>query len=119
MPAAIGDYASKPAKQKIESGGKSLDVTMHPLAKIIEAVRRKAPKAVLVAFKAESDKARLMQRASERLKRYRAQFIVANTAGSFGAPTTTAHLVDEKGGTSTFSGPKEQVLAAIVQATAS
>jgi len=118
MPAAIGDYTTKPAKHKIESGGKSIEITMRPLAKVIEAVRRKAPHATLVAFKAESDKARLLERAKERLQRYKAQFIVANPSGSFGADATTAHLVDDAGSVLSYAGPKQPVLAAIVRAVA-
>lgn len=118
MPAAIGDYAAKPAKHKIASEGESLDLTMRPLAKIIEAVRRKAPKATLVAFKAESDKAKLLERARERLARYKAQFIVANSAGSFGAATTTVHVLAASGVMTSLTGPKEQVIPAVVRTVA-
>ncbi len=118
MPAAIGDYATKPAKDKIASGSRALEVALKPLAKVIDAVRRKAPKAVLVAFKAESSKTALLDRARERLARYKTQFIVANLSASFGAPTTTIHLLQQGGGAQTFSGPKDDVIPALVLAVA-
>ncbi|MES2155697.1 MAG: bifunctional phosphopantothenoylcysteine decarboxylase/phosphopantothenate--cysteine ligase CoaBC [bacterium] len=119
MPAAIGDYTPQAAKHKIASGKGPIAVTMKPLGKVIDAVRRKAPKAVLVGFKAESERASLLPRARERLTRYKAQFIVANASDAFGAATSTVHLIGAGGEASTFSGPKEETLAAVVQAVAS
>ncbi|MCA1818881.1 MAG: hypothetical protein LC620_02315, partial [Halobacteriales archaeon] len=113
MPAAIGDYAGKPAKEKIASGKRSLDLHLEPTSKVIADVRRKAPQALLVAFKAESDPKRLLRQARDRLKVHKAQFVVANLTDSFGSPRTTAHLVGPKSATR-FSGDKATVLAAIV-----
>lgn len=113
MPAAIGDYGAKPAKAKIPSGQKALDLHLTPLPKVIETLRRKAPKATLVAFKAETDADGLMERAAERRRRYKADFVVANLAASFGAEDTTLHLVDARGHT-TLSGPKARVLPLVV-----
>lgn len=118
MPAAIGDYSAAPAKQKIESGQRTLELSLKPLSKVIESVRRKAPKATLVAFKAESDATKLMTRAQERLRRYKADFIVGNTSDAFGAASTTAHLVQADQSSTTFVGAKEQVIPAIVRAVA-
>ncbi|HLF15892.1 MAG TPA: bifunctional phosphopantothenoylcysteine decarboxylase/phosphopantothenate--cysteine ligase CoaBC [Candidatus Thermoplasmatota archaeon] len=117
MPAAIGDYAAVPAKAKIPSGAKRLDLELRPLPKAIEAVRRKAPKAILVAFKAESSEAGLAAKARERLRRYSAQFVVANTAAAFAAPDTSLLLVDGKG-ERRFEGRKERVLPQVVAAVA-
>jgi phosphopantothenoylcysteine decarboxylase/phosphopantothenate--cysteine ligase len=117
MPAAVGDYAAKPAKGKIPSGQKALDLRLAPLGKVIATLRRRAPKAVLVAFKAESDAAGLLERAAERRRRYRADYVVANLAASFGAEDTTLHLVDAHGHT-TFTGPKARVLPLVVELVA-
>lgn len=113
MVAAIGDYASQPAKEKIASEQKSLRLELTPLPKVIEAVRKKAPRAILVAFKAESDPKRLLAAARSRLKRYDAQFVVANPGTSFGSDDTVAHLVYPKGA-KRFTGPKAEVLPTIV-----
>lgn len=118
MPAAIGDYAARPATAKIASGQRHVDLRLTPLAKVIETVRRKAPKAVLVAFKAESDPQELMQRAQERLRRYKAEFIVGNTADAFGADATTVHLVQAGQASTTFTGRKQDVIPALVRAVA-
>ena len=112
MVAAIGDYAAKPAKQKIASEQGNLTLTLTPLPKVIEAIRKKT-KATLIAFKAESDATKLLAAARSRLKRYGAQFIVANPSTSFASDDTVAHLVSAKGATK-LSGPKSQVLPAIV-----
>lgn len=113
MPAAIGDFAPDPEPQKHESG-EAWRLALQPLGKIIEAVRKKAPDAVLVAFKAESDPERLVERAKDRLRRYRAQFIVANDATAFESDHTRVHLLDEAGNDTLFAGSKESVLRDVV-----
>jgi phosphopantothenoylcysteine decarboxylase/phosphopantothenate--cysteine ligase len=113
MPAAIGDYATVPSKAKIASEQKVLTLQLKPLGKVVEVLRKKMPKATLVAFKAESDTKGLLAAAQDRLKRYKAQFVVANLATAFGADDTTVHLVFP-GGHETLSGPKDQVLPTLV-----
>lgn len=117
MPAAIGDYGAKPAKAKIASEQKALHLELKPLPKVIEVLRKRVPKATLVAFKAESDGKALVAKAQERLKRYKAQYVVANLAAAFGAADTTVHLVHAKG-SETFTGPKGEVLPTIVDLVA-
>lgn len=114
MPAAIGDYAPGRAEGKLPSEKKALELTLHPLPKVIEALRKRSPKAFLVAFKAEATSKGLETRARERLRRYKAQAIVANAAASFGAENTQALLVLPKG-KKAFSGPKSTVLAALAR----
>ncbi len=113
MPAAIGDYAPVPADAKIPSDGGTFALRLKPLAKVIATLRKRAPKAVLVAFKAESDRKLLLARARERLQRYGAQYIIANGAAAFGSDDTTLHLVHANGH-ETFSGPKDEVLPTVV-----
>jgi phosphopantothenoylcysteine decarboxylase / phosphopantothenate---cysteine ligase len=117
MPAAIGDYAAVPAKAKIASGKSSLTLKLRPLPKVVEAIRASAPQAVLVAFKAESDPKALAKQAKDRLKRYGAQFVVANTSDAFGAEDTEILLVHAKG-SETFKGPKSEVLPTVVDLVA-
>ncbi len=116
MPAAVGDYGATPARHKIASEA-TLELKLKPLAKAIETLRRRVPKATLVAFKAESDAKTLLPRARERLARYRAQYVVANTADAFGSGESTVHLV-HAGGHESFSGPKDEVLPTIVDLVA-
>ncbi len=113
MPAAIGDYGADVADAKISSEQSDLAIRLKPLSKIVEAVRKKAPKATLISFKAESDSKSLLAKAKARLQRYGAQFIVANSTDTFGAPSTTLHLVHARGHT-TLKGQKEQVIPTLV-----
>lgn len=117
MPAAIGDYAAVPAKDKIASGKPSLELRLRPLPKVVEAVRKAAPQATLVAFKAESDPKALLRQAKDRLKRYGAQFVVANTSDAFGSEDTKVFLV-HAGGSEGFQGPKDEVLPTVVDMVA-
>ncbi len=118
MPAAINDYSPVPATSKIASEKAEMVVRMKPLSKVIELVRKAAPEALLVAFKAESDASALAVRARERLVRYGAQFVVANTAEAFGASDTQVLLVGPDSDES-IAGSKEDVLRQVVQRVAS
>ncbi|HUR25112.1 MAG TPA: bifunctional phosphopantothenoylcysteine decarboxylase/phosphopantothenate--cysteine ligase CoaBC [Candidatus Thermoplasmatota archaeon] len=113
MPAAVGDYAAEPAKDKIASGKPHLTLKLTPLPKVVEAVRAAAPAAVLVAFKAESDPKALARQAKDRLKRYGAQFVVANASDAFGSEETEVLLVHRKGSYA-LKGPKSEVLPTVV-----
>jgi hypothetical protein len=113
MPAAVGDYAAEPSKAKIASGKPRLTLKLRPLPKVVEAVRAAAPQAVLVAFKAESDPKALARQAKDRLKRYGAQFVVANASDAFGSEETEVLLVHRKG-TYALKGAKSDVLPTVV-----
>lgn len=120
MPAAVGDYSATPNAAKIPSGKRQMTLRLKPLPKIVTDVRRRAPQAVLVAFKAESDAKHLLVRAKQRRKEIGAQFVVANLADAFGAEESTVHLVHARG-VETLRGPKSDVLpsaVAIVSLTA-
>lgn len=118
MPAALGDYAPAAQKGKIPSERKGLTLELAPMPKVIEALRKAAPYAFLVAFKAESDAKTLARRAKERMKRYKADAILANTTDAFAAATTTLHLHLPRGKPQTWKGPKREVLANAVHALA-
>ncbi len=112
MPAAINDYAPENSPEKLPSE-QSLTLKLTPLPKVIEAIRSRLPSATLVAFKAESDESALLARARDRLDRYGAEFIVANSARSFGADATHAWLLGPEGLQEEFEGSKETVLAQV------
>ncbi len=116
MPAAINDYAPVAATSKIASESTDLTLQLGPLPKVIEAVRKRLPKAVIVAFKAESDTTALLERARSRLERYDAQWIVANPATSFSSHSTEAWLLGRDGSEAAFSGEKRAVLRQIIHA---
>ncbi|MEK6985650.1 MAG: bifunctional phosphopantothenoylcysteine decarboxylase/phosphopantothenate--cysteine ligase CoaBC [Candidatus Thermoplasmatota archaeon] len=116
MPAALGDFATQPAKQKLSSE-KTITLRLEPMPKAIAALRKKAPKATLIAFKAESNAKTLVVRARSRLKAYGAQFVVANTGDAFGADSSTLQLVTARSA-KLFKGPKAQTLEQVARAVA-
>ncbi len=118
MPAAVGDYAPDAAAGKIASGQSDITLHLHPLGKVIDRVRRNAPKATLVAFKAEASQDGLVAKARERMGRYGAQYVVANTAAAFDAEETKATLVCADGTADTYKGSKAKVFADIIQVVA-
>lgn len=118
MPAAVNDYAPAPSTEKIGSGQGELSIPLKPLPKVIEVLRKRLSGALLVAFKAESDAERLLERARGRLERYGSQFVVANTSDSFGSEETEAWLLGADGTEERFAGGKDRVLAAIARRVA-
>jgi phosphopantothenoylcysteine decarboxylase / phosphopantothenate---cysteine ligase len=117
MPAAVGDYAPEASASKIASGKRSVTLKLKPLPKVIAEVRAKAPNAVLVAFKAESDPSRLLSQAKDRRRLYGAQFVVANSTDSFGSGETRILLVHAKGHEE-MQGRKDEVLPTLVDVVA-
>jgi phosphopantothenoylcysteine decarboxylase / phosphopantothenate---cysteine ligase len=117
MPAAIGDFGTKPAEHKLPSDDGGIRLELSPLPKVVKQARAKWPRATLVAFKAESDHRRLLPRARARLKQYGADWVVANTVDAFGAADATVHLVSARG-TKRMAGSKEQVAARLLAAVA-
>jgi phosphopantothenoylcysteine decarboxylase / phosphopantothenate---cysteine ligase len=119
MPAALGDFAPVEAKAKLSSSAKDLKLTLKPLPKVILEARKAAPKAQLVAFKAESEAKQLEARAKARLAEYKADWIVANAMEGFGGPRTKVLVLRSKGAARTLAGSKTDVALAIVDEVAS
>lgn len=119
MPAALGDFAPKPYRQKIPSDAPPPSVVLSALPKILPLVRKKAPKAVVVGFKAESDAKTLVARAEQRRKAYGVDLMVGNTSRTFGSLDAAVHLVSGRGRPKIVKGSKDVVAARIVEAAAS
>ncbi|MEM1658764.1 MAG: bifunctional phosphopantothenoylcysteine decarboxylase/phosphopantothenate--cysteine ligase CoaBC [Candidatus Jordarchaeales archaeon] len=102
--AAVADYAPKNrVNEKIPSGKESLEISLVPLPKVIDAIRVAAPKAFLVGFKAEYgvSKEELISRAMKKLKNANLDMIVANdvskpNAGFF-AESNEVYVIDKEG----------------------
>lgn len=118
LPAALGDFAPRAAKHKIPTDGPAPTIALEPLPKVIKTVRAHAPKATLVMFKAESDGAKLLERARQRKEEYGADLVVANLDDAFGATATRVQLVDGKAKPTTVQGPKSELARAILAAAA-
>jgi phosphopantothenoylcysteine decarboxylase / phosphopantothenate---cysteine ligase len=117
VPAALSDFAPKVVAQKLSSDAPPPPLRLEVLPKVIRALRRRAPKAVLVAFKAESDARRLLARAAQRRRDYGADLVVANTADAFGAERTQVWLVGS-GRPRRVRGTKADVAQRILDAAA-
>lgn len=117
LPAALGDFAPEAARHKIPSDAQPPPLALKRLPKVVKLLRRRAPKAVLVAFKAESDPRVLLKRAAERRREYGVELVVANTAEAFGAARAVVHLVDGAR-PRRVAGTKAEVAARILDAAA-
>lgn len=118
MPAALSDFGPQALRGKISSDGAPPMLRLKALPKVIREVRRRAPKAVLVAFKAEADAGRLLVRARDRLKDYGADLVVANTTQAFGASRQRALLVDARGRGRRLEGTKAAIARRVLEAAA-
>lgn len=118
VPAALSDFGPKRQSSKVSSEAGAQAVWLAPLPKVLPEIRRKAPKAVLVGFKAESEASKLVEKARSRLLSYDAQLFVANTSDAFGAASTEVLLVEAKGTPKRVSGEKSEIASRILEAAA-
>jgi phosphopantothenoylcysteine decarboxylase/phosphopantothenate--cysteine ligase len=120
VPAAISDYAPERKEGKIPSGKESFTLDMHPLPKVIKAIREKSD-CLLVSFKAASGmpERELEKEARACLGDGVSDAIVANNVGDV-TPDETKILIVTKAGTESFAGPKseaaERIWSAVVDA---
>jgi phosphopantothenoylcysteine decarboxylase/phosphopantothenate--cysteine ligase len=114
MPAAIADYVPVARAEKIASGKAAENIALEPSDKVIEAVHEALPDAMLVAWKAESDATALADRARERMTRYHARYIVANTVAAFGGDATAVTVFGADGSEARFDGAKADVMRSVV-----
>jgi phosphopantothenoylcysteine decarboxylase / phosphopantothenate---cysteine ligase len=113
VPAALSDFAPAPAKEKIPTDQGAVEARLEALPKVLPRIRKDAPDAFLVGFKAESDPKILVDRARERMASYKANLFVGNLSDAFGATETTMWIVAEKGKPREIKGHK-RVLAATI-----
>jgi phosphopantothenoylcysteine synthetase/decarboxylase len=78
--AAVSDYAPRPVRGKLKSGAARLSLVLHPLPKVVTALRRRHPRALLVTWKLESrvSVAELKRRALAAARGAGAQAVFAN-----------------------------------------
>lgn len=77
--AAVSDYKVKNVSEiKIPSGRKHFTLQLIPAEKIIKKIRTLAKKSLLIQFKLEVKRKRLIETAYESLKKNKADFVVAN-----------------------------------------
>ncbi len=119
VPAAISDFAPKKRKGKIPSRAGALTLDLEPTPKVLGSIR-KATKGTLVGFKAEAGvtAGELKSKALALLKDADLDLVVANDVGAVKRDATAITIVDRKGRTTSFTGPKslaaEQVWSAVL-----
>jgi len=93
MAAAVADYApASPRRSKVRSGQAGLAVRLRPVPKLVASVRRRCPRAVLVAFKAEAGASRLRAAGLALMGSCGADVVVANDVSGGAARRPTAVL---------------------------
>ncbi|PSP73026.1 bifunctional phosphopantothenoylcysteine decarboxylase/phosphopantothenate--cysteine ligase CoaBC [Halobacteriales archaeon QS_3_64_16] len=113
--AAIADYTTDAASEKIRSGGEfTLDLT--PTPKLLDAIRAEHPDLPIVGFKAETsgDEEAMTEQARELLERVDLDFVVANDASVMGEEETRALFVRGDDVTS-FTGSKADLGARVAE----
>jgi len=113
---APGDFGvAKKFAGKMDSKRKAA-VSLSPLPKIADEVKRRHPKAKLVLFKAESDAKRLEERARARMRETRADVVVGNVVGKgkgFGDVENEVVMISARGRRKTL-GTKAEIADALI-----
>lgn len=77
--AAVSDYLPKVSRKgKIASGQKDLNISLVPAPKVIKQIRKLAKKAILIQFKLEVKKERIIEKAYLSMKKNGSDYVVAN-----------------------------------------
>ncbi len=114
--AAVADFTTEQAKEKLDSRGGELTLTLRPTRKVLEAVKDSG--AVKCGFKALHDvpEGELVDAARRLLQESNLDLVVANdvSRGVFGSDENEVYLVDKKGVKHLPRMSKTQVAAAIM-----
>lgn len=98
--AAVADYKPVPAAGKIGSGLGELTLVLKPTEKLVDILRVRAPRSVLVKFKLEVGLTteELLAVASRSRAHSKAELIVANSYEGMTPDAHAAHILDHRGG---------------------
>jgi phosphopantothenoylcysteine decarboxylase/phosphopantothenate--cysteine ligase len=105
--AALSDYIPKKQKGKISSGKDKLTIEMLPAQKIIEMLRKSAPKAKIIGFKVEVTSTNLKEKSLNLIKKNNIDFVIANTIAGFNKDGNEIWIIDKKGKSIHKKGKKE------------
>ena len=110
--AAISDYKPEKYNGKIPSGQKILKIDMKPTQKILPLLTKKAPKAKIIAFKAEEKKEKLKEKSQKLIDEYKIDLVIANTLKGFQKDENEILIYNKK--TQIFKKGKKETLAEII-----
>jgi phosphopantothenoylcysteine decarboxylase/phosphopantothenate--cysteine ligase len=114
--AAISDYTmAEPKKGKITSGKKALKLELKPTDKIIPIIVKRSPKSFLVGYKAEAKikETELLNRAKDRLVKWKLNMIVANDLENVTEDKTKIIIINSNLDSIKKSGKKSEIAEAI------
>lgn len=115
--AAIADYTLDPKEDKIRSG-QDLVLRLKSTKKIVKEVRSAYPDLKIVGFKAETNVSddELVKRATESMKSYDLDLVVANDVGTggMGSEENRVHIINKRGGYIQVQGKKSLVARKII-----
>jgi len=116
--AAVSDYSPVRVEGKVPSGMEHLSMKLEPTPKVLRAVRRAVPDALVVGFKAEAgvDDAQLEQRAREFMEENELAMVVANDVamGGMGTVDNRVLIVSEGTRVRVVEGQKDEIAYEIV-----
>jgi len=107
--AAIADYTPKKVKGKIPSGKTTLVLEMKPTTKVIELLRKNAPKSKIIGFKVEENKNNVKSKSIDLLKKNNLDYVIGNTISGFNSKTNEIWIIDKKGKTISKKGSKDNL----------
>jgi len=115
VPAALSDFAPDRTSGKIPSDAGPTTLKLHPLPKFVRELRKHAPDAALVSFKAEAGatEAQLVEKARRSGELAGSRFIVANLIANAGSETARVLLVD-RASAAPLEGTKDEVARGIL-----
>jgi phosphopantothenoylcysteine decarboxylase/phosphopantothenate--cysteine ligase len=107
--AALSDYIPNKKKGKIPSGKDKLIIEMLPAQKIIEGLRKSAPKVKIIGFKVEEKVTKLKEKSLNLLKKNNIDFVVANTISGFDKDENEIWIINKKEKVIHKKGKKEKL----------
>jgi phosphopantothenoylcysteine decarboxylase/phosphopantothenate--cysteine ligase len=94
--AALSDYKPDKIDGKISSNSEKLLMELKPTKKIIEILRKLAPKAIIIGFKLEKNSKNLKKRMEELIEKYSLDFVVGNTTSAIQEDKSEIWIIDKK-----------------------
>ena len=107
--AAISDYIPEKSEGKIPSGKKSLSIELTPAEKIISIVRKKAKKAKIIGFKAETKEEKIVDKSKKLLEKNNLDFVIGNKISAFSSNENKIFIIDKKGKTVSKKDNKDEL----------
>ena len=107
--AALSDFIPDKRLDKIPSTKNMLSIECSPADKIIPLLRKKIKNAILVGFKLEMNKEKLISKAMDLQKKYDLDFVIGNLTANMNADQGEVWIIDEKENKVHLQGKKSMI----------